>query len=275
MKLKSIKAVQLFLLLLLVSCASNPPNQTLNEAENKYKSTQMINGIQNAGAKEMSAAEEALEKAKQLQEDNEDKPLVDHFSTVAIKNTEIAQERYRLKQSEQGIEKANEKRQSLLLQARSNEAAVAKNQLKDAKLEAMKLASQLDELKAEQTERGIILTLENIVFAFDSATLQPGGDQTVARIAKYLNDYPNRSVLIEGFTDSVGNEAYNLKLSSERAESVQRSLIKHGVSSRRLSTTGHGEAYPVASNSTDSGRQENRRVEIVISNQDGKNILSR
>lgn len=252
----------------LVSCASNQPNPLLNDAESEYKSTQMIDGIRNSDAQSMGNAQEALEKARELQADNKPKFLVDHYALVSIKNAEIAQARHHLKQIQEETEQAKEKRQQLLLERKTNE-------LRDAKNEAMKLASQLEALKAEQTERGIIMTLENIVFAFNSAELQPGGEMTVTRIAHYLTNFPNRYILIEGFTDNVGSEEYNLKLSRERAESVRQSLVRHGVSPRRISIAGLGEAYPVAPNTTEAGRQQNRRVEIVISNEDGKPILSR
>ncbi len=266
MKIKFILILPI--LFLLISCASNLPNQQLSEAERNYESARLIDGIQNSAAQRMGAAKEALDKANKLQEDNKPKQLVDHFALVSIKNTEIAKARHQLKQIEQETEQAKEKRQQLLLENRTN-------QLRDARMEAMQLASQLDALKAEQTERGIIMTLENIIFAFNSAMLQPGGEMTVSRIAKYLNDYPNRSVLIEGFTDNIGSEEYNVKLSKQRAESVQQALIRHGVSPRRINTVGLGEAYPVAPNTTEAGRQQNRRVEIVIANEDGKPILGR
>lgn len=252
----------------LISCASNPPSQSLIDAENRYKSALMIEGIQNSDAQRMGNAKEALEKARKLQDENESHTLVDHYALLSIKNTEIAEERHRLKQIEQETEQAKEKRQQLMLENKASE-------LRDAKIEALKLASQLEALKAEQTERGIIMTLENILFAFNSAELQPGGEMTVTRIADYLNNYPNRFVLIEGFTDSVGSNEYNQKLSRQRAESVQRSLVRHGVSPRRISVAGLGEAYPVAPNTTEAGRQQNRRVEIIIANEDGKPILKR
>ncbi len=267
MKIQSIVII-ISLPFLLISCASNQPSLILNEAESQYESARMIKGIFNTDAQKMGEAKEALGKAKQLQENNKETYLVDHYATISIKNTEIAEERHRLKQIELEIEEANKKRQQLLLQARSQEA-------KSAKMEAMKLAAELDALQAEQTERGIILTLENIVFAFNSAVLESGGDRTVARIAQYLNDYPQRHILIEGFTDNIGSEAYNLELSRQRAEAVEQSLIRHGVDSRRIGTVGLGEAYPIASNGTNVGRQKNRRVEIVIANQDGRNIFRR
>lgn len=257
-----------FISIFLMSCASNPPSQLLSEAEQKYESALEISNIKNSDAQSIGDAKDALDKAKELQANNKAKYLVDHYALVSIKNTEIAEARHRLNQIERETEQAKEKRQQILMANKTQE-------LRDAKMEAMQLASQIDALKAQQTERGIIMTLENIVFAFNSATLQPGGEMTVRRIARYLNNYPDRNVLIEGFTDNVGSEEYNLKLSRERAESVKHSLIRHGVGPHRINTVGLGEAYPVAPNTNEAGRQQNRRVEIVISNEDGEPVLTR
>ena len=263
------------ILFFLISCASTQPNPLLNDAKMQYEKALMIDGIKNSDPQSMDNAKEALDKATKLHEGNESKSKVDHYALVSIKNTEIAGTRHRLKQIEHATERAQEKRQQLILENKTSALKEARIEANNAKLEAIKLASQLDDLKAEQTERGIIMTMQNILFAFNSAELQPVGETVVSRIANYLNDYPNRNILIEGFTDNIGSEEYNLKLSRERGDSVKRSLIRYGVSPHRISIVGLGEAFPVASNSTEAGRQQNRRVEIVISNEDGKPILNR
>jgi len=265
----------LSILFFVISCASTQPNPLLNDAKLQYEKALLIDGINNSAPQNMDNAKEALDQAIKLHEDSESKSKVDHYALVSIKNTEIAGSRLRLKQIEHATEQAKEKRQQLILENRTNQIQQAQVEARNAKLEALQLASQLEQLKAEQTERGIILTMENILFAFNSAQLQPVGETVVSRIADYLNNYPHRSILIEGFTDNIGSEEYNLKLSRERAGTVQRSLIRYGVSPHRISTVGLGESYPVASNSTETGRQQNRRVEIVISNEDGKPILNR
>ncbi len=276
--------------LFLMACATTQPaNDLLNEAKSTYETAKMSSGILNTSAREMDLAGDALKKAKSMHEGGKEKSLVDHYAIVALKNAEIAQERLQLKQTRKDIDKANVKRQRMLVDARSSEVDVAKRELvsarseaekakqeaEQAKAEALQMAAQMDDLKAEQSDRGIVLTLQDIVFAFNSADLQPGGERTVNRIAKYLNEYPKRRLTVEGFTDGVGSEEYNLKLSEKRAEAIRRSLVDQGVERQRISTEGLGESYPVASNDTDAGRQRNRRVEVIVSNQDDENVSDR
>jgi outer membrane protein OmpA-like peptidoglycan-associated protein len=101
-------------------------------------------------------------------------------------------------------------------------------------------------------------------FGFDSAIIKPGAEDEIARVAAVLVKYPQTNISIEGYTDSKGSEEYNMNLSTRRAEAVKASLIGRGLSSSRLQTIGFGESKPVATNDTEAGRQQNRRVRIVI-----------
>ena len=101
-------------------------------------------------------------------------------------------------------------------------------------------------------------------FDFDSAIIKPGAENEIARVATVLIKYPQTNISIEGYTDSKGAEEYNMNLSTRRAEAVKASLIGRGLSSSRLQTIGFGESKPVATNDTEAGRQQNRRVRIVI-----------
>lgn len=106
------------------------------------------------------------------------------------------------------------------------------------------------------------IALENIHFEFNSATLTPGARNSLQRVVRSLRSQPEGEVEIAGHTDSLGNDGYNLKLSQQRANSVRAFLISNGVNAGRLSANGYGEQQPVASNSTESGRAQNRRVEM-------------
>ena len=125
----------------------------------------------------------------------------------------------------------------------------------------MRRASALD---AEQTERGLVLTLGGVLFGFDSAELKPEAELSLARIAGFLIAAEDREVLVEGFTDNVGTEEYNLELSKQRAEAVTATLVENRVAPSRILAAGFGPAYSVASNDEDEGRALNRRVEIII-----------
>lgn len=135
-----------------------------------------------------------------------------------------------------------------------------------AALAAAELQRQIDTLKAEATERGLVLTLGDLLFAFDSSELKSGGTITLDRLVNFLNQYPERRVVIEGHTDNVGTDDYNQHLSQRRADAVSRYLQSKGISGARLEAKGIGKESPLASNDSESGRQQNRRVELIIDN---------
>ena len=136
----------------------------------------------------------------------------------------------------------------------------------DAESQAADLRRQIDALEAEVTDRGLVLTLGDLLFATDRAILEPGADRHLDRLVGFLERYPERRVEIEGHTDNVGNAGYNLGLSRQRAESVMNTLTQRGIDPGRLSAIGLGQDRPIASNLTAAGRQQNRRVEIIIEN---------
>ena len=141
-------------------------------------------------------------------------------------------------------------------QARAEAAALAASE--------QKLREELAELQAQKTERGLVLTLGDVLFDVDEASLKAGATQSLSRLVAFLKEYPDRQVLVEGHTDSTGTEQYNLGLSQRRAESVVQFLTLNGIAPERSIARGYGKAYPVAGNETSTGRQLNRRVEIVI-----------
>lgn len=149
--------------------------------------------------------------------------------------------------------------------ARLNTLAAQKESA-DAQQKTADLQRQIEELNAKPTERGLVVTLGDVLFDTGKAELKSGAATSLAKLATFLKQYKDRSVLIEGHTDSIGNEDYNLGLSQRRADSVKFWLMKQGVSSDRLVTSGKGEISPVSSNDSASGRQLNRRVEVIIEN---------
>jgi OOP family OmpA-OmpF porin len=130
--------------------------------------------------------------------------------------------------------------------------------------EVEELQSQLAGLQSRMTERGLMITLGDVLFDTARASLRPGAQNRLYNLVRFLLDHPDRNVVIEGYTDNRGSESYNMGLSQRRAESVRAFLIRSGVSPERISAEGFGEAYPVASNSTPAGRLQNRRVEIYL-----------
>jgi OOP family OmpA-OmpF porin len=147
------------------------------------------------------------------------------------------------------------------------EAEKAKTETEKARAENEQLMKELSELKGKQTDRGIVLTIGDVLFETGKADLSPRANVSIAKLALFLTNHPTRNLSIEGHTDSVGSDAYNDALSQKRAEAVKAVLVLKGVSSERIVTKGLGKRYPVASNSTAQGRQLNRRVEVVILNE--------
>jgi outer membrane protein OmpA-like peptidoglycan-associated protein len=125
---------------------------------------------------------------------------------------------------------------------------------------------QLAELQAKQTSRGTVVTLGSVLFATGRAELLPGALASVDRLARYLAENTGKTALIEGHTDSTGSDTTNLRLSQDRADAVRIALVSRGIDPQRITATGPGSSQPIAPNNTAEGRQQNRRVEIVIQN---------
>jgi OOP family OmpA-OmpF porin len=122
----------------------------------------------------------------------------------------------------------------------------------------------LTELKTKRTDRGLVITLGDVLFEFNQSDLVPGAARNLDPLVTALQENPEQNIEIEGHTDNIGSESYNIDLSKRRAESVKDYLLKHDIAAERVSTEGLGFAYPVASNNTEAGRQQNRRVEIIL-----------
>lgn len=154
-------------------------------------------------------------------------------------------------------------------QVARDDAGAARMQSEQLEQEASRMRQQISDLQAEVTERGIVVTVGDMLFTSGKANLQVGTTGSLDKLATFLGEHPERVVRIEGHTDNVGTADSNYLLSQRRAESVKSYLVGNGVGAGRLTTVGVGEDVPVADNSSAVGRQMNRRVEVVISN-DGK-----
>jgi len=149
-------------------------------------------------------------------------------------------------------------------QSKKLEMEMARMKMDDAMAQRKQLENELKDLQAKQTDRGIVLTLGDILFETGKSTLMPGARRTMNTIAEFLKKHPKRNILIEGFTDTVGSDSFNMNLSRKRAQAVRAALTVRGVLSERIATRGYGERFPLASNKTEAGRQQNRRVEVTI-----------
>lgn len=158
-----------------------------------------------------------------------------------------------------------------------NQAELARQAADAARLAASQQAERADALErdlqamaARKTDRGMVVTLGDVLFSSGRADLQPGGVRAAQQLAQVLRQYPERRVLVEGFTDSVGSDALNLALSQRRADAFRSALMAAGIAADRIEVRGHGEDLPVADNSSAAGRQQNRRVEVLFSDGMGR-----
>lgn len=141
----------------------------------------------------------------------------------------------------------------------------AQQQAQASQQQTQAMQQQLQDLKARQTDRGILVTLGDVLFEFGRSDIKPAAQGSLQKLADYLAQQPGKSLLIEGYTDSVGSDVSNVALSQRRAESVAQALGRMGVNPGRISARGLGKSKPVADNTNDTNRALNRRVEVYIS----------
>lgn len=255
-------------------CSSVPQNASLTEAHRNYNNVQTNPQVTNMAALELKEASNFLEKADVALNNRENDTAINHLAYMANQQVAIAQETARGKVAELAVANAGGKRDKILLDARTAEADESKRQVAFDQALIAEQEMQLKELNAIKTERGLVITLGDVLFRTNQAQLESGGMRTVQKLANFLRQYSQRKVLIEGHTDSIGSDSYNQELSERRANAVRVALIDSGISSDRIASHGYGKAYPVASNDSADSRQLNRRVEIVLSDDNG-NITAR
>jgi len=151
------------------------------------------------------------------------------------------------------------------------DADSARDAAADARDELETMRVKFVDLQAEKTARGLVVTLGDVLFEIDRAELKPGASRRLDALVEALKTDPGTTVVIEGHTDSTGGHDHNIALSQARAEAVQSYLTSHGVDSTRIVSRGMGPDYPIASNDTMDGRQQNRRVEVVVQTNVGIN----
>jgi OmpA-OmpF porin, OOP family len=222
-------------------------------------------------ATNVSEARKALDRANKLADKGGKVGEIEFEAAVASRNAQIANEKILTAQAQEEIEKGTAERQAVLIQAREAEARRRQQQAESATEQAAlaehrasTLEQELADMRAKKTDRGMVLTLGDVLFDTGMATLKPGAYATIDRLASVLKQAPDRKVMIEGHTDSVGSDDYNRQLSERRAAAVQTALLERGVTSNQITAVGKGETFPVASNDNSAGRQQNRRVEMVF-----------
>jgi outer membrane protein OmpA-like peptidoglycan-associated protein len=289
--------------IMLAACSTTPTTTSLlDQTRGDFSAAQANPSVAANAPVEFRAAADALDRANAAADKKESLEAIDKLAYVAKQKIAVAQEAAKQKQAESDVANAGRQRDEIRLQQRTQEADKAKMSAEQAKAAADQakadadaarrqaeaatssardeqaksaaLQQQLNDLQAKQTDRGLVITLSDVLFNVDKAELSAEGMRTAQKMADVLLQEPKSAVLIEGFTDSTGSSAHNMELSQRRADSVRNALIGLGVKADKVATRGYGEAFPVASNGDAGSRQLNRRVEIVLS-QNGAPIATR
>lgn len=269
------------LLLLATGCASKQPNPALDSARATYERVSQATLVNKYSTDDLNVAKRKLDYAEKAWRDKEDTATIDQHAQIAEKYALIAEQRSQLLQHEDKIDNAKLERTEVQMALRVSEADTAKSEATQLAAQAAALQeevksredklqqqlAELEELKALQakdTDRGMVLTLGDVLFDTGESTLRAGAYQNVSRVAQFMQNYPERSLLIEGHTDNTGDYDFNYNLSVERASAVRAALAEQGINGSRIVAKGLGENSPVASNNEASGRQRNRRVDLIF-----------
>ncbi|MDP1976403.1 OmpA family protein [Undibacterium sp.] len=292
--------------MLLAACSTTPKTTSLlDQTRMDYQAAQNNPNVLSLAPLEMRQAGVAMDDANNAAKDNESSEKIDRLAYLAKRKIATAQELSKQKLAEASVADAAKARDQIRLEQRTNEADKAKMQADQAKAQAEQarlaaqiaqgeagdaqrkaaeeqaralemqnrnaaLEAQLADLQAKTTTRGIVITLGDVLFGVDQSKLNPDGMRTVQKLATVLQNNMQRTVLIEGHTDNTGTQAHNQDLSERRAGAVRSALVLMGVSRDRIETKGYGETFPVTENNTAQNRQLNRRVEIILSDVNGK-----
>lgn len=288
--------IMLPLLAALAACSTVPErNISLDQARSSFNLASGNAQVSSLAPEELKRAADSMRVADQAWRDGAATAQVDHLAYMARQRISIAQDTAASRADQAITASASAERDRMRLSQRGKEVTQAQQQLavaqqgnaqKSAELAAADAAAQRDQarverrdarvrdlemqlqsLNAKKTERGMVLTLGDVLFDSGKAALLPEGSRNLAKLADFFRRNPDNSASIEGYTDSVGGANANLDLSERRAQSVMTALVSLGVQADHLSTKAHGEQMPTASNDTAAGRQMNRRVEIVFAPQ--------
>ncbi|HEX4242810.1 MAG TPA: OmpA family protein [Steroidobacteraceae bacterium] len=274
--------------LALAACAGAPqPNAALENAHAAVQAAEADPNVPKYAPLDLETAKKELAMADDAAAHHHE-DAIGQPAYLATQNARLAQAHGAAKADDARVAAGQVERDRIMLAARTREADNAKAAATNAQLEAnaavtqrdqatqeaQRLQGELEDLKAKQTTRGLVLTLGDVLFDTNKATLNPGAGRKLDELAQFLNEHPDHRVQIDGFTDSTGSDAYNEDLSQRRADAVKQALVMRGITPSRIGTEGYGKAYPVASNNESGGRQLNRRVEVVIGKDNG-NIAPR
>jgi outer membrane protein OmpA-like peptidoglycan-associated protein len=265
--------------LAVAGCAINPAaNQRLAEARASYQIAAADPLVQRHAQPELQQAANALAEAERAAKDDSSE-LVEHNAYIAERSARTALTAAQGRQAQIDLIAAQEERSKRLLQAERARAEQAEKARQEAEAQARILAEERARLEADalemrrlesagmharQTERGWVIGASDDLLFESGTTLRPEADRALDTLAEFLRKHPDRSITVEGFTDSTGPADAAERRSQRNAEAVKFALVQRGVEAYRIDARGMGPNSPIASNDTESGRQQNRRVEVVV-----------
>ncbi len=263
-------------------CVSIPqPNAALESARTEVRAAEANPNVNKYAAVDLDAAKKELDTAEAAALHHDDAAIAQP-AYLAAQTARLAQARAAAKADDARVAAGQAERDQIQLAARTRDVESAKmatdtavGQRDQATENAARLQAEVDQLKAKPTPRGLVLTLGDVLFETGKAQLSPGSARKLDQLAQFLTDHPERRVQIDGFTDSVGTDSYNQDLSQRRADAVKSALITRGIDPSRIGSQGYGKEFPVAGNVDSGGRQLNRRVEVVIGEENGSSIAAR
>jgi outer membrane protein OmpA-like peptidoglycan-associated protein len=261
--------------LLMCACATTPtPNATLESARAAVQTAEADPNVSKYDPLDLQAAKRNLEIADAAAA-HRDEAAIAQPAYLAAQSARLAQLRGSAKADDARVAAGQGERDQIQLAARARETDNARAARDQEAQKAARLQEEIEALKAKPTDRGLVLTLGDVLFDTGRAELNAGAARKLDQLAQFLTEHADRLVQIDGFTDSVGTDSYNLDLSQRRADAVRSALQGRGVNNARIATQGYGKAYPVASNADSGGRQLNRRVEVTIGGDNGAPISVR
>ncbi len=251
-------SIPLLSCLVITACGGAPKKvDSLESAQAAYSTASSNEVVVRHAASEMDDARNALAKAEKNWKNDGKRSRTEHYAYVASQKIKIAELIAQRKEDDARLETMDLKRQRVQLEARSQEVDRARE-------EALAMQQQLEAMQAQITARGIVATLGDVLFDSGEAGLKETSSVNIDKIASFMNRFPERTAIVEGHTDNLGTDDFNLDLSRSRAHSVRAALVARGIDGSRISTQGMGEVAPVADNNTTQGRQQNRRVEVIF-----------
>ncbi|WP_411378760.1 OmpA family protein [Pseudomonas sp. MPB26] len=245
-------------------CASHPSGeQALQQAGSDFQKVKEDANVLRIAPKDVIRAGESLARADRLSSYWGSGADVVHYAYLSQRYSAIAREH-----TEQAL---NEERGAKLeLERQRLQLALRESKLISVQQQGKWLEEQIASLTTTQTDRGLVMTLGDVLFDTGEAELKNSANRTVLKIVQFLQLNPKRVVRIEGYADNTGGERENLKLSRDRAQSVADVLEDLGIDEKRIQVEGYGDQYPVDANASERGRAQNRRVEIVFSDEKGQ-----